>query len=92
MYCVNSFEYLTLTTPSEPWESATELAGGVPRSFFASPRGSSFFMLQLASKALLRDLSIKQLRNILAARGGAPCTTCKEKDDLVAAVMAVLDD
>ena len=28
----------------------------------------------------------------LAARGGAPCTTCKEKDDLVAAVMAVLDD
>ena len=40
----------------------------------------------------LRELSIKQLRNILAARGGAPCTTCKEKDDLVAAVMAVLDD
>ncbi len=39
----------------------------------------------------LRELSIKQLRNILAARGGA-CTTCKEKDDLVAAVMAVLDD
>merc|ERR1719248_206028 len=32
----------------------------------------------------LRELSIKQLRNILAARGGAPCTTCKEKDDLVA--------
>merc|ERR1719399_1343574 len=40
----------------------------------------------------LRELSIKQLRNILASRGGAPCTTCKEKDDLVAAVMAVLDD
>ena len=40
----------------------------------------------------LRELSIKQLRNILALRGGAPCTTCKEKDDLVAAVMAVLDD
>ena len=40
----------------------------------------------------LRELSIKQLRNILAARGGAPCTTCKEKDDLVAAVMAVLED
>ena len=33
----------------------------------------------------LRELSIKQLRNILASRGGA-CTTCKEKDDLVAAV------
>ena len=30
--------------------------------------------------------------NILAARGGAPGTTCKEKDDAVAAVMAVLDD
>ena len=40
----------------------------------------------------LRQLSIKQLRNILASRGGAPCTTCKEKDDLVAAVMKVLDD
>jgi hypothetical protein len=40
----------------------------------------------------LRELSIKQLRNILASRGGGPCTTCKEKDDLVAAVMAVLDD
>ncbi|CAH0377784.1 unnamed protein product, partial [Pelagomonas calceolata] len=39
----------------------------------------------------LRELSIKQLRNILASRGGA-CTTCKEKDDLVAAVIKVLDD
>merc|ERR1719213_849324 len=34
----------------------------------------------LPARDALRQLSIKQLRNILASRGSAPCTTCKEKD------------